>query len=404
MAADKSLIQGAAALAQADSAMGSALTKGAAAGTAPVVKQLFLNIEKENKLENEMVKRAEDINMKIMTNPNLAGEYHDDIKNAATTTRTEILDIAKDKSLSRSERNRLITEKVDGFNSLTSKYLVGQKVEADFVKGIEKGNYSKEDPELNENANEISKYFAGEEGKTVERNETGYVFKNFKDGEDLVVNYNQLDNYIPKVKDESSLKSLNTDLNAEARKFEIEDAGAVSQRLVQNFGEDQQRNLAANKYGINVKGMPPEEVEKQLTTAIQEDFKGRVAEKVDTVKDAERKRQAQISQFKKLFSDIDRITFGASAGEKALGLEGNIAKLNNLPSNYSIFEETVTDRDTGVVSPTGRYTIRNNSGGADIMVTKNIKLQDLKNKLKGSYRQKSIDLGDDFGFFGNNLP
>ena len=63
MAADKSLIQGAAALAQADSAMGSAFAKGAAAGSAPVVKQLFLNIEKENKLENEMVSRAEDINM-----------------------------------------------------------------------------------------------------------------------------------------------------------------------------------------------------------------------------------------------------------------------------------------------------------------------------------------------------
>ena len=404
MAADKSLIQGAAALAQADSAMGSAFAKGAAAGSAPVVKQLFLNIEKENKLENEMVSRAEDINMKIMTNPNLAGEYHNDIKNAATTTRTEILGIAKDKSLSRSERNRLITEKVDGFNSLTSKYLVGQKVEADFVKGIEKGNYSQEDPELNENANEISKYFAGEEGKTIERNETGYVFKNFKDGEDLVVNYNQLDNYIPKVKDEASLKTLNTDLNSEARKFEIKDAGAVSERLVQNYGEDQQRNLAANKYGINVKGMPANMVTEKLVTAIQEDFKGRVAEKVDTVKDAEKKRQAQIFQFKNLFSDIDKITFGASAGGRALGLEGNIAKLDNLPSNYSVFEETSTDRDTGEETSTGRYTIRNNSGGADIVVTKNIKLQDLKNKLKGSYRQQSINLGDDFGFFSSNLP
>ena len=47
MAADKNLIQGAAALAQADTAMGSAFTKGAAAGTEPVVKQMFLNIEKE---------------------------------------------------------------------------------------------------------------------------------------------------------------------------------------------------------------------------------------------------------------------------------------------------------------------------------------------------------------------
>ena len=51
MAADKSLIQGAAALAQADSAMGSAFTKGAAAGAAPVMKQFMQNIEKENKLE-----------------------------------------------------------------------------------------------------------------------------------------------------------------------------------------------------------------------------------------------------------------------------------------------------------------------------------------------------------------
>jgi len=327
MAADKSLIQGAAALAQADSAMGSAFAKGAAAGSAPVVKQLFLNIEKENKLENEMVSRAEDINMKIMTNPNLAGEYHNDIKNAATTTRTEILGIAKDKSLSRSERNRLITEKVDGFNSLTSKYLVGQKVEADFVKGIEKGNYSQEDPELNENANEISKYFAGEEGKTIERNETGYVFKNFKDGKDLVVNYNQLDNYIPKVKDEASLKTLNTDLNSEARKFEIKDAGAVSERLVQNYGEDQQRNLAANKYGINVKGMPANMVTEKLVTAIQEDFKGRVAEKVDVLGVNQSNRADDIAGVTRTLNEINKIR-PQYTGAKF--------KIDNLPTGFRL--------------------------------------------------------------------
>lgn len=110
--------------------------------------------------------------------------------------------------------------------------------------------------------------------------------------------------------------------------------------------------------------------------------------------------QNKINQYRQLFRDIDKITFGAGAGQQALGLEGNITKLSNLPSNYSVFEETVTDPDTGVVSPTGRFTIRNNSGGTDIVVTKDIKLQDLKNKLKGAYRQQSINLGDDFGFFG----
>lgn len=110
--------------------------------------------------------------------------------------------------------------------------------------------------------------------------------------------------------------------------------------------------------------------------------------------------QNKINQYRQLFRDIDKITFGAGAGQQALGLEGNITGLSNLPSNYSVFEETATDPDTGVVSPTGRFTIRNNSGGADIVVTKDIKLQDLKNKLKGAYRQQSINLGDDFGFFG----
>ena len=110
--------------------------------------------------------------------------------------------------------------------------------------------------------------------------------------------------------------------------------------------------------------------------------------------------QNKINQYRQLFKDIDKITFGTGAGQQALGLEGNITGLSNLPSNYSVFEETATDPDTGVVSPTGRFTIRNNSGCADIVVTKDIKLQDLKNKLKGAYRQQSINLGDDFGFFG----
>ena len=396
MAADKSLIQGAAALAKADSAMGSAFTKGAAAGAAPVPKQLFLNIEKENKLEGEMTKRAEDINMKIMTDPNLAGEYHDDIKNAATSTRTEILDIAKDKSLSRSERNRLITEKVDGFNSLTSKYLVGQKSEAVFLKGIENGNYSKEDPELNENANEISKYFNNEKGKDgkplkVERNETGYVFKNFKDGEDLVVNYNQIDNYIPKVKDEVSLKTLNQQLNSEARLHDIKDAGAVTLRVLQNFGEDQQRNLLSNTYGVNVKDMPPKLVTEKLAGFINEDYTGRVTQ--DPVKQAEIKRGRQIDQYKTLFGQLDSIKVNKSGGRDSKGFS-----VSNLPSNYSTFPQTYEDEDDNVVE-TGNIDIVDNSTGIQITVTPTMDAADIAKKLKGVYRQQSISLGDDFGFF-----
>jgi len=394
MAADKSLIQGAAALAQADSAMGSAFTKGVAAGAAPVTKQLFLNIEKENKLENEMTKRAEDINMKIMTNPNLAGEYHDEIKNSATTTRTEILDIAKDKSLSRSERNRLITEKVDGFNSLTSKYLVGQKAESAFVKGIEKGNYSAENPELNENANEISKYFAGEEGKEVDRTETGYVFKKFKGGEDLVVNYNQIDNYIPKVKDEVALKTLNQQLNSEARLHDIEDAGAAAKRIMQNFGEGQQRNLLSNTYNINVQGMSPKDLELNLEKAIAEDYKGRVTQ--DPIKQAEINRGRQIDQYKTLFGKLDNLKVSKSGGRS-----GGKFSVSNLPSNYSTFPQTYEDKDDNVVE-TGNIDIVDNSTGIQITVTPKMNAIDIANKLKGYYQQQSIRLGDDFGFF--NLP
>lgn len=396
MAADKSLIQGAAALAQADSAMGSAFTKGAAAGAAPVTKQLFLNIEKENKLENEMTKRAEDINMKIMTNPNLAGEYHDDIKNAATTTRTEILDIAKDKSLSRSERNRLITEKVDGFNSLTSKYLVGQKSESLFLKGIEKGNYSAENPELNENANEISKYFAGEEGKEVDRTETGYVFKNFKGGEDLVVNYNQIDNYIPKVKDEVALKTLNQQLNSEARLHDIEDAGAAAKRIMQNFGESQQRNLLSNTYNINVQGMSPKDLELTLEEAIAEDYKGRVTQ--DPIKQAEINRGRKINQFKTLFGQLDNLKVSESGGRS-----GGKFSVSNLPSNYSTFPQEFEDED-GKLKPTGNIDIVDNSTGIQITVTPTMDAKEIAKKLKGVYRQQSINLGDDFGFFTSPTP
>ena len=110
--------------------------------------------------------------------------------------------------------------------------------------------------------------------------------------------------------------------------------------------------------------------------------------------------QNKINQYRQLFRDIDKITFGTGVGQQALGLEGDITGLSNLPSNYSVFEETVTDPNTGAVKSTGNYFIRNNTGGNDIKVSKDIKLQDLKNKLKGAYRQQSINLGDDFGFFG----
>jgi len=153
------------------------------------------------------------------------------------------------------------------------------------------------------------------------------VFKNFKNGEDLVVNYNQLDNYIPKVKDEASLKTLNTDLNSEARKFEIKDAGAVSERLVQNYGEDQQRNLAANKYGINVKGMPANMVTEKLVTAIQEDFKGRVAEKVDVLGVNQSNRADDIAGVTRTLNEINKIR-PQYTGAKF--------KIDNLPTGFRL--------------------------------------------------------------------
>ena len=173
-------------------------------------------------------------------------------------------------------------------------------------------------------------------------------------------------------------------------------------KYVMNLDQASKKDLLYNYFSVDLSGQAANIEEGQniykdvLKSRMMENITSRYSynfQKPDS-------NQNKINQYKQLFSDIDKITFGAGAGQQALGLEGNITKLSNLPSNYSIFEETSTDRDTGVTTPTGSFTIRNNSGGADIRVSKDIKLQDLKNKLKGSYRQQSINLGDDFGFFG----
>ncbi len=335
MAADKNLIQGAAALAQADTAMGSAFTKGAAAGAAPVMKKFMEIQERETKLEDEIVANAEAINMKIMTDPNAAGEYHDNIKAIATTTRSEILAIAKDKSLSRSERNRLITEKVDGFNSTTSKYLVGQKIEGDFKDNLELGNFSNENTALKEEAARLSSYFKGGdyrapgvlegekgEGDTeggegekkqfeIERTETGFVFKDFDGkGKDKAISFEELKNYLPKKVDSKALNKMEVDVERLAKKkYDTEEDfdGAIKIEM-NGYNIDERKNLLSNKlkYG-DISGLSEEEVNTKFEKLFMANVKGMVQPEDDTLAFGKGNRADAIAGIKRSLSAINKI-------------------------------------------------------------------------------------------------
>ena len=330
MAADKSLIQGAAALAQADSAMGSAFTKGAAAGAAPVMKQFMQNIEKENKLNDQLVANAEAINMKIMTDPKAGGEYHEDIRAIATTTRSEILNIAKDKSLSRTERNRLITEKVDGFNSTTSKYLIGQKIEQDFNANIGSGGFSNENTALKEDAATISEYFKGV--GEVNRTETGFVFKNWNDSkENKEIKFEELKNYLPKKINQNAQKMLEADIKSLGKStFKGEDLERNIIAESNGYGIDERRNLLANKlkYMGDVSDLTDEQVDTNFVKLFRDNVLGAVEpEKVDVLGVSERNRADAIAGVTKSLENINKI--------KPTYFKNKL-RINNLPTGFRL--------------------------------------------------------------------
>ena len=439
MAADKSLIQGAAALAQADTAMGSAFTKGAAAGAAPVMKKFMEIQEREKKLDDQLVANAEAINMRIMTNPNAAGEYHDNIKTAATTTRSEILAIAKDKSLSRTERNSLITEKVDGFNSLTSKYLVGQKIEGDFKDNLRLGNFSNEDTALKEEAARLSSYFKGgdyiapgtevvegEEGVEgaegaeekkkqfeIERSETGYIFKDYDGvGKDKVISFEELKNYLPKKIDNKALSKLELDITKlgkatydlnnpeEKERFDEE-----IHKEANGYGIDERRNLLANKlkYMGDVSSLTDDQVDENFMRLFKDNVKAAIQPEDSTVKDAEKRRLGKIYGYKTLFQEIDKIQVTGNKNKDGLVMSEGDFQINNLPSNYSTFPQQTKDKD-GNFHDTDNIIIQDNSTGVMLVVSPYMDGPTIARKLKGVYRQKAIDLGDDFGYFKRPEP
>ncbi len=382
MAADKSLIQGAAALAQADSAMGSAFTKGAAAGAAPVMKQFMQNIEKENKLNDQLVANAEAINMKIMTDPKAGGEYHEDIRAIATTTRSEILNIAKDKSLSRTERNRLITEKVDGFNSTTSKYLIGQKIEQDFNANIASGGFSNENTALKEDAATISEYFKGV--GEVNRTETGFVFKNWNDSkENKEISFEELKNYLPKKVDGKALNKMEVDVERLAKKkygTEAEFDEAINIEM-NGYNIDERKNLLSNKlqYG-DISGLSEDDVNKNFKTLFTQNVKDMVQpEQQDNLSYAEGKNNAKKQFITDLFKQIDNIKVGEGR---------NAREITGLPSNYQIlFQENPNTGDRT------RFIRNIGANKADIQLPENAKAADIIKLLKGSYQSDMYTIG-----------
>lgn len=342
MAADKSLIQGAAALAQADSAMGSALTKGAAAGSAPVIKQFMQNIEKENQLNDQLVANAEAINMKIMTDPKAGGEYHDDLKLAAQNTRSEILTIAKNKDLSRTERNKLITEKVDGFNSLTSKYLIGQKIEQDFTDNIALGGFSNENTALKEDAATISEYFKGE--GELDRTATGFIFKNWNGTkENKEISFEELKNFLPKKIDQKALTKMEGDVERLAKKkynTDEEFNGAIKIEM-NGYSIDERKNLLSNKlqYG-DISGLSEEQVNTKFEQLYTENVKGMVQpEKVDALGVSQLNRADDIAGVTRTLNQINKIEPQYT---------GDRFKIKNLPTGFRL---EYNEYEDGTIKP-----------------------------------------------------
>lgn len=258
--ADQSLIQGAGALAKAESAMSLAGISGAAQAGANIGKAaMFIAADLEKKAKEEELKNknlqgvATSVKNK-MTVGSKTGIFEDQITEEAKGYRLEVDKIATDKSLSFDERERQIRSKLDEFNVSTGRYGEILQLYGNIVDAGELGNFSN----LMDKDSVLELLNASNEGKIKGTKEGIYIYANEKkEGEPLkIITFDELksDKYKIVQKNTREIEDfVNSAYQKGARaQNEKQKEGAI-ESLINSFTIDQKERIlndsfAAGKY------------------------------------------------------------------------------------------------------------------------------------------------------------
>lgn len=142
MAADRNLIAGAAALAQSESMLGSALGAGLTQEATRIADDI---IKKENErqaqVKNDMNLAAQFIG-KMASTGTAAGQYRDILTQEGINTKNRLNEIALDQSLNAVEKAAEYTKAVDEYNTLAATYGGDQEKLVNLQGVVRSGNYS----------------------------------------------------------------------------------------------------------------------------------------------------------------------------------------------------------------------------------------------------------------------
>ena len=258
--ADQSLIQGAGALAKAESAMSLAGISGAAQAGANIGKAaMFIAADLEKKAKEEELKNknlqgvATSVKNK-MTVGSKTGIFEDQITEEAKGYRLEVDKIATDKSLSFDERERQIRSKLDEFNVSTGRYGEILQLYGNIVDAGELGNFSN----LMDKDSVLELLNASNEGRIKGTKEGIYIYTDEKkEGEPLkIITFDELksDKYKVVQKNTREIEDfVNSAYQKGARaQNEKQKEGAI-ESLINSFTIDQKERIlndsfAAGKY------------------------------------------------------------------------------------------------------------------------------------------------------------
>jgi len=258
--ADQSLIQGAGALAKAESAMSLAGISGAAQAGANISKAaMFIAADLEKKAKEEELKNknlqgvATSVKNK-MTVGSKTGIFEDQITEEAKSYRLEVDKIATDKSLSFDERERQIRSKLDEFNVSTGRYGEILQLYGNIVDAGELGNFSN----LMDKDSVLELLNASNEGRIKGTKEGIYIYTDEKkEGEPLkIITFDELksDKYKVVQKNTREIEDfVNSAYQKGARaQNEKQKEGAI-ESLINSFTIDQKERIlndsfAAGKY------------------------------------------------------------------------------------------------------------------------------------------------------------
>jgi len=331
MAADATLVKGAAAIAAAETAKTTGMAQGIAAGVAPVMAEWAKQKAEDKKLQKEMNQWSQRIEDQIITDdPALRDE--------AIKIRDQIATIATNKDLGRDDQRKQILKLRDDFVVSSGEFTRRKAAKAAYIKAnADVGDNVSKAYDAFE-GNEISKQLGNGSAKEVDG---GWEFiipaRGNKEQYVLNVSTDELVNYAKKPADRATITAFQNLITSKNKQTEPGGEENSITSVNDSFNTLQKREILSEmEDSVYVPSMSEEEVDIAFKQHVTNNIR---AEKDDSLGFGKENRAAAIAGIKRALKGINEI--------KSVNFMGNKLNIPNLPQGFSI-QYNMYQTDSGV--------------------------------------------------------